>query len=955
MLCADLSPPRQYTGMFAQLASYTAAGYSGSSGVAELEVSATGMMSRIQFRGPVASTGALLTFSAHLHAAPCSQDGGAHYQDPSNPGVVDAVGENWPTVQCDSNGMCGGVAWNDWAPLESALVSGLSIVIHDTPRASSGSGAKWMCADLAMVNEYSGTLSRLSSYTGSSSYSSSTGTAVVAVGAMSVDSSVVLTPSSSLANVYLATHLHTLPCSASGGAHYQNNLTGAVDALNENWPAVSCDASGVCGGSASNAWAPRGSAIGGGLSVVVHDTPTSGNPKMLCADLSPAKTYSGRFTQLSSYGVSGYGSVSGTAELVVMSRGMYTQVWVQGSGLAGRTFAAHLHTSSCSVNSGGSHYQSPGNPGVVDSVSENWPTLVCDGTGNCTGGASSAWVASAGALASGLSIVIHDTPNATTGSGAKMLCADLVPPRLYFGSFNYLPSFNDTTYAGATGMAYLDVTETAGMISRLSFIAPANVAAGRTFMAHLHAAPCIADGGAHYQDPANPGVVDAVGENWPTLSCDSAGNCGGMASNDWVPTASALSSGMSFVIHDTPRATSGSGRKMYCADLSVTAAPTAAPTPAPDLEESSGGGGGGSSAGIIAAVVVVLLLVIIVICVVVYRRRAAAARGGARSVRKHTATPRTSVAVVVDNPVYSRPQSSASTDQQRYIEPTPVVRGGVNTQPSYASASYVAPSTHAVNTPVQSSLSPPPPPAPALGAATMGKCRAQFDYDATEPTELSFAEGDIITVITKADTGWWKGSVNGSTGWFPASFVEEVAEAAATSTISNAPQVALAPPPAASAPTESEETMYLNSRENVAGASLGFPTHRALYDFSGGSADELSFSENDLIQVIAKGVEGWWSGIANGVEGWFPESYVTPLDSQDTTLGGECSSSAQSEPDYAAETTAEHYANFAALERSSATDSVLQDNISKMKRASCVQPLPSFCLECEFRLGLYFE
>jgi len=93
-----------------------------------------------------------------------------------------------------------------------------------------------------------------------------------------------------------------------------------------------------------------------------------------------------------------------------------------------------------------------------------------------------------------------------------------------------------------------------------------------------------------------------------------------------------------------------------------------------------------------------------------------------------------------------------------------------------------------------------------------------------------------------------------------------------------------------------------------------------------------------LIQVIAKGADGWWSGIVNGVEGWFPESYVAPLDDEASAAGGVAYSSTRplSEPDYAEETRvgAEHYANFAALETSSATDPMMQNNVARMKRAS---------------------
>jgi hypothetical protein len=269
----------------------------------------------------------------------------------------------------------------------------------------------------------------------------------------------------------LGAHLHTQPCSRDGGGHYRNNVSGPADTVNENWPGVVCDASGVCGGHATNAWMPRASAIGRGLSVVVHDTP-NGNPKMICADLAPAKTYSGRFTTLSSYVGAGYGSVSGVAELTVERRGMHSRIVVIGTAaMAGQTFNAHLHASSCAVNSGGGHYQDPGNPGVVDAVSENWPTLVCGSSGACTGGASSSWIALSGALTSGLSVVIHDTPNAASGSGSKMLCADLLPPRVYTGAFSQLASYSGAGYAGSSGVAKLEVSST-GITSRVHFMGP---------------------------------------------------------------------------------------------------------------------------------------------------------------------------------------------------------------------------------------------------------------------------------------------------------------------------------------------------------------------------------------------------------------------------------------------------------------------------------------------------
>jgi len=55
------------------------------------------------------------------------------------------------------------------------------------------------------------------------------------------------------------------------------------------------------------------------------------------------------------------------------------------------------------------------------------------------------------------------------------------------------------------------------------------------------------------------------------------------------------------------------------------------------------------------------------------------------------------------------------------------------------------------------------------------QCKAIFDYDAENPGDLSFREGDIINVLDSSDpSGWWQGEHNGVTGYFPSNFVEQL-------------------------------------------------------------------------------------------------------------------------------------------------------------------------------------
>lgn len=41
--------------------------------------------------------------------------------------------------------------------------------------------------------------------------------------------------------------------------------------------------------------------------------------------------------------------------------------------------------------------------------------------------------------------------------------------------------------------------------------------------------------------------------------------------------------------------------------------------------------------------------------------------------------------------------------------------------------------------------------------------------------QLNFKKGDIITITQKDEGGWWEGTLEGKTGWFPSNYVKDVA------------------------------------------------------------------------------------------------------------------------------------------------------------------------------------
>lgn len=70
---------------------------------------------------------------------------------------------------------------------------------------------------------------------------------------------------------------------------------------------------------------------------------------------------------------------------------------------------------------------------------------------------------------------------------------------------------------------------------------------------------------------------------------------------------------------------------------------------------------------------------------------------------------------------------------------------------------------------------------------------AKYEFGGSTDIELQFKKGGIVTVIEKADNGWWKGICEGQVGWFPETYVRPIPE----ETKEQGP-----PPPAAVPPEE---------------------------------------------------------------------------------------------------------------------------------------------------------
>jgi len=60
---------------------------------------------------------------------------------------------------------------------------------------------------------------------------------------------------------------------------------------------------------------------------------------------------------------------------------------------------------------------------------------------------------------------------------------------------------------------------------------------------------------------------------------------------------------------------------------------------------------------------------------------------------------------------------------------------------------------------------------PRTDAPKIVRVRAEFDFIAQEPSELTFRKGDVIEVTDRSHQDWWRGRLGAATGAFPANYV----------------------------------------------------------------------------------------------------------------------------------------------------------------------------------------
>jgi hypothetical protein len=62
----------------------------------------------------------------------------------------------------------------------------------------------------------------------------------------------------------------------------------------------------------------------------------------------------------------------------------------------------------------------------------------------------------------------------------------------------------------------------------------------------------------------------------------------------------------------------------------------------------------------------------------------------------------------------------------------------------------------------------------SLFSSMTAKAKALYEYEGGNPDELSFNEGDVLSIVDKSEGEWWKAEKNGVVSIVPASYLEVV-------------------------------------------------------------------------------------------------------------------------------------------------------------------------------------
>ena len=164
--------------------------------------------------------------------------------------------------------------------------------------------------------------------------------------------------------------------------------------------------------------------------------------------------------------------------------------------------------------------------------------------------------------------------------------------------------------------------------------------------------------------------------------------------------------------------------------------------------------------------------------------------------------------------------------------------------------------------------------------------------------------GDVVVVLEKHASGWFKGECNGAVGMFPSNYTEAVVESSAEDDVAKAKVAEM----------KAKRMLRLQSRNSSASPEVAATAIqrlvrsksqtkrpeslsaappevvRVLFNFEASSESQLNLQVGDIVTVLQKNASGWYSGECKGAIGLFPSNYTQPCSAaQQSSRPGTCS------------------------------------------------------------------
>lgn len=132
------------------------------------------------------------------------------------------------------------------------------------------------------------------------------------------------------------------------------------------------------------------------------------------------------------------------------------------------------------------------------------------------------------------------------------------------------------------------------------------------------------------------------------------------------------------------------------------------------------------------------------------------------------------------------------------------------------------------------------------GPMVLERYVAMADYEKQKKNECSLTAGQMVEVIDKNQNGWWFVSLdNFNEGWVPATYLEPLYGTEEAQVEVFSPGQGIPPPSPLLPPFLPTVIMYTEQYVTSSGYHAQNP-------------DELSFEKGVIVDVITKGLDGWW-------------------------------------------------------------------------------------------------